>query len=48
MLVLASTVGLYVPIVLVLFAVFVFAMVRRRRPRDTEVIESGEGQRLEH
>ncbi len=48
MLVLASTVGLYVPIVLVLFAVFVYLVIRRRRPRETEVVESGEGQRLEH
>ena len=45
---LASTVGLYVPIALVLFVAFLYLVLRRRRPRRTEGLEPGEGQRLDH
>lgn len=43
----ASAIGLYVPIVLALFAVFLYFVLRRRRPRDTDIVESGDAQRLE-
>ncbi len=45
---LAAEVGIYVPIILVLFAVFLYFVLRRRAPRrTTERMDSGEGQRLD-